>query len=161
MLKVACLFTAIVLSAAAHAQTVTFATLPPGSILHAQASVIAKVIQDNTKLQVRVVGYGGDTGILEAVNSKKADFWMLDVGESADAFHGRNTWKGNAEANLRTATHAVPVPDGVLGAQGLEHQLARRSQGQARARPSGCSRPASSRTPPRCSRPADSPITTW
>ena len=86
----------------AGAQTVGFATLPPGSILHAQASVIAKVVQDNSKLQVRVVGYGGDTGILEAVNAKKSDFWLLDVGESADAFHGRGTWKGNAKKNLRT-----------------------------------------------------------
>jgi TRAP transporter TAXI family solute receptor len=85
------------------AQTVGFATLPPGSILHAQASVIAKVVQDNSKLQVRVIGYGGDTGILEAVNSKKDDFWILDVGESADALHGRGTWKGNAKKNLRTA----------------------------------------------------------
>ena len=88
---------------AASAQTVGFATLPPGSILHAQASVIAKVVQDHSKLQVRVVGYGGDTGILEAVGSKKDDFWLLDVGESADAMHGRGTWKGNAKPNLRTA----------------------------------------------------------
>jgi TRAP transporter TAXI family solute receptor len=90
-------------SATAGAQTVGFATLPPGSILHAQASVIAKVVQDHSKLQVRVVGYGGDTGILEAVNSKQSDFWILDVGESADALHGRGTWKGNAKKSLRTA----------------------------------------------------------
>jgi len=88
---------------AASAQTVVFATLPPGSILHAQASVIAKVVQDHSKLQVRVVGYGGDTGILEAVAAKKSDFWVLDVGESADALHGRGTWKGNAKPTLRTA----------------------------------------------------------
>jgi uncharacterized protein len=95
--------TGILFAGAAAAQTVGFATLPPGSILHAQASVIAKVVQDNSKLQVRVIGYGGDTGILEAVASKKADFWLLDVGESADAMHGRGTWKGNAKPNLRTA----------------------------------------------------------
>ena len=95
--------TGILFAGAAAAQTVGFATLPPGSILHAQASVIAKVVQDNSKLQVRVIGYGGDTGILEAVASKKADFWLLDVGESADAFHGRGTWKGNAKPNLRSA----------------------------------------------------------
>ncbi len=83
--------------------TYGFATLPPGSILHAQASVIAKVVQDNSKLQIRVIGYGGDTGMLESVNAKKADFWVLDVGESADAMHGRGTWKGNAKPNLRTA----------------------------------------------------------
>jgi len=94
---------AILFASLATAQTVGFATLPPGSILHAQASVIAKVVQDHSKLQVRVVGYGGDTGILEAVNSKQSDFWILDVGESADALHGRGTWKGNAKKNLRTA----------------------------------------------------------
>ena len=90
-------------SGAAAQATYGFATLPPGSILHAQASVIAKVVQDNSKLQIRVIGYGGDTGILEAVNSKKSDFWVLDVGESADALHGRGTWKGNIKPNLRTA----------------------------------------------------------
>jgi TRAP transporter TAXI family solute receptor len=90
-------------STAAGAQTVGFATLPPGSILHAQASVIAKVVQDHSKLQVRVIGYGGDAAILPSVNSKKDDFWILDVGESADAYHGRGTFKGNAQKNLRTA----------------------------------------------------------
>ena len=98
-----CFLAAAAFSTAAVAQTVGFATLPPGSILHAQASVIAKVVQDHSKLQVRVVGYGGDTGILEAVNSKKSDFWILDVGESADALHGRGTWKDNAKPDLRTA----------------------------------------------------------
>ena len=88
---------------AATAQTVGFATLSPGSILHAQASVIAKVVQDNSKLQVRVIGYGGDASILPSVNSKKDDFWILDVGESADAYHGRGTFKGKAQKNLRTA----------------------------------------------------------
>ncbi len=97
------LSTALCWASFSPAQTVGFATLPPGTILHAQASVIAKVVQDNSKLQVRVIGYGGDTGILDAVNSKKDDFWVLDVGESADALHGRGTWKGNAKPSLRTA----------------------------------------------------------
>jgi len=88
---------------AAQAQTVGFATLSPGSILHAQASVIAKVVQDHSKLQVRVIGYGGDATILPSVNSKKDDFWILDVGESADAFHGRGNFKGKPQKNLRTA----------------------------------------------------------
>ena len=103
-----CLFAATFFLGTAAAQTVGFATLPPGSILHAQASVIAKVVQDHSKLQVRVIGYGGDTGILEAVNSKKDDFWILDVGESADALHGRGTWKGNAKPGLRTALTMFP-----------------------------------------------------
>ena len=73
MLKTTSFLAALAFCAAAGAQTVGFATLPPGSILHAQASVIAKAVQDASKLQVRVVGYGGDTGILESVSSKKED----------------------------------------------------------------------------------------
>lgn len=91
------------LSSAAGAQTVGFATLPPGSILHAQASVIAKVVQDNSKLQVRVIGYGGDAPILDAVNTGKADFLLLDVGEPAEARLGEGNWKGQAKPNLLNA----------------------------------------------------------
>src|SRR5688572_17562007 len=94
---------AAALATTTQAQTVGFATLPPGSILHAQASVIAKVVQDNSKLQVRVIGYGGDAPIFDAVNSQKSDFLILDVGEVADAYQGVANWKGNAKPSLRTA----------------------------------------------------------
>src|SRR2546421_4214180 len=94
---------AAVFAGAAGAQTVSFATLPPGSILHAQASVIAKVVQDHSKLQVRVNGYDGDAPILDAVNTQKADFLLLDVGEVADAYKGQGDWKGKPMPNLRTA----------------------------------------------------------
>jgi len=90
-------------AALAQAPTVGFATLQPGTLLNAQASVIAKVVQDHTKLQVRVIGHGGDTGIIDAVNSQKADFLLLDIGEPAEAQRGENVWKGNAKPNLRVA----------------------------------------------------------
>jgi uncharacterized protein len=89
--------------AASAQQTVGFATLQPGTLLNAQASVIAKVVQDNSKLQVRVIGHGGDTGIIDAVNSKQADFLLLDIGEPAEAQKGENVWKGNAKPNIRAA----------------------------------------------------------
>jgi len=94
---------ALAYAGAAGAQTVGFATLQPGTLLNAQASVIAKVVQDNSKLQVRVIGHGGDTGIIDAVNSKQADFLLLDVGEPAEAQKGENVWKGNAKPNIRAA----------------------------------------------------------
>jgi TRAP transporter TAXI family solute receptor len=94
---------ALVFAGGAGAQTVGFATLPPGSILHAQASVIAKVVQDHSKLQVRVIGYGGDAPILDAVNTQKADFLLLDVGEPAEALRGEGNWKGQPKPNLRNA----------------------------------------------------------
>jgi uncharacterized protein len=103
MLKSLVFAAALTCAASAGAQTVGFATLPPGSILHAQASVIAKVVQDNSKLQVRVIGYGGDAPILEAVQSQKADFLLLDVGEVAEALRGEGNWKGKPHANLRNA----------------------------------------------------------
>src|SRR3954470_3816742 len=96
--------TAACFATSANAQTtVGFATLPPGTLLNAQASVIAKVVQDHTKLQVRVIGFGGDAPIIDAVNSQKADFLLLDVGEPAEAQRGENVWKGNAKPNLRAA----------------------------------------------------------
>jgi len=84
-------------------QTIGFATLQPGTLLNAQASVIAKVVQDHSKLQVRVIGHGGDTGIIDAVNSKQADFLLLDIGEPAEAQKGENVWKGNPKPNIRAA----------------------------------------------------------
>src|SRR3989440_3778130 len=90
-------------SAALAQQTVGFATLQPGTLLNAQASVIAKAVQDHSKLQVRVIGHGGDSGIIDAVNSKQADFLLLDVGEPAEAMKGENVWKGNPKPNLRLA----------------------------------------------------------
>lgn len=91
------------ISSSASAQTVALATLQPGTLLNAQASVIAKVVQDHSKLQVRVIGYGGDAPIIDAVNSQKADFLLLDVGEPAEALKGINTWKGNPKPNVRNA----------------------------------------------------------
>ena len=37
-------------------QTIGFATLAPGSLLHAHASIIAKVVQHHPKMQGRVIG---------------------------------------------------------------------------------------------------------
>ena len=50
--------TAIALAGSAQAQTIGFATLQPGTLLNAQASVIAKVVQDHSKLQVSSRGHG-------------------------------------------------------------------------------------------------------
>ena len=56
LIKTCGLVGALGLSVSIHAQTVGFATLSPGSILHAQASVIAKVVQEmgDTGLDVKI-----------------------------------------------------------------------------------------------------------
>src|SRR5947207_2565462 len=113
---------AAVFAGAAGAQTVSFATLPPGSILHAQASVIAKVVQDHSKLQVRVNGYDGDAPILDAVNTQKADFLLLDVGEVADAYKGQGDLKGKrVPSEWAQQTGVLPHTTALLNAGGITY----------------------------------------
>jgi len=85
------------------------ATIAPGTMLHTLGSVIAKVAQDNSKLQLRVQGYGGDAPALDAVNNKNSDFLALEIGETADAYHGRGNWQGKGRPNLRMAMTMFPI----------------------------------------------------
>src|SRR5438046_4813090 len=89
--------------------TYGFATIAPGTMLHTLGSVIAKVAQDNSKLQLRVQGYGGDAPALDAVNNKNSDFLALEIGETADAYHGRGNWQGKGRPNLRMAMTMFPI----------------------------------------------------
>ena len=87
----------------AAAQTYGLATLPPGALQNALGSVIGKVVQDHSKMQMRVQGYGGDAGVLDAAASKSSDFFALDVTEAADAYLGRGNWNGKKRPTLRSA----------------------------------------------------------
>jgi len=92
-----------VFAGGAAAQTYGLATLPPGALLNALSSVIAKSVQDSSKLQIRVQGFGGDSGVFDAVANRNSDFLALDIAETADAYHGRGNWQGKARPTLRTA----------------------------------------------------------
>ena len=89
--------------------TYGFATIAPGTMLHTLGSVIAKAAQDNSKLQLRVQGFGGDAGAIDSVNNKASDFLGLEIGETADAYHGRGNWDGKQRANLRMAMTMFPI----------------------------------------------------
>ena len=73
---------------ASSAQTVGIATLPVGAINNLQAQIIAKVVQSNTKLQVRVLPLGGSTATLAAVNAKAAEFTTGDITNTRQGFEG-------------------------------------------------------------------------
>lgn len=94
---------AVLIAGNAAAQTYGLATLPPGALQHALGTVIGKAVQDHSKLQIRVQGYGGDASVLDAVASRNSDFFALDVTESADAYLGRGNWNGKKRPSLRTA----------------------------------------------------------
>jgi TRAP transporter TAXI family solute receptor len=93
----------VVIAPGAAAQTYGLATLPPGALMHALSSVVGKVVQDHSKLQMRVQGFGGDSSVLDAVANRSSDFFALDVTESADAYNGRGNWSGKKRPTLRTA----------------------------------------------------------
>jgi uncharacterized protein len=101
-LRPAAVVAAIVFAGAAGAQTYGLGTLPPGALMHALSSVVGKTVQDHSKLQIRVQGYGGDSTVLDAVANKNSDFFALDVTESADAYNGRGNWAGKKRPGLRT-----------------------------------------------------------
>jgi len=71
---------ALISSSASAQQTYGFATIAPATMLHTLTSVIAKVAQDNSKLQMRVQAYGGDAGAIDAVSGKSSDFLGLEIG---------------------------------------------------------------------------------
>ncbi|MBU6191418.1 MAG: hypothetical protein KGR68_19025, partial [Betaproteobacteria bacterium] len=59
--------TALLAASVAQAQTIAFASLPPGTLLNSQTQAMAKAIQDNSDLKVRVVTFSGDIQAYDAL----------------------------------------------------------------------------------------------
>ena len=94
----------------ASAETVSFATLPPGAINNVQAQVIAKVVQQHTDLKIRVTPYRGGGAVAAAVFSKRADFGISDVPEMTSALTGSDRFTGNKMPSLRIAFRILSFP---------------------------------------------------
>ena len=100
----------IVAAAGVQAQTVGFATLPPGAINNVQSQVIAKAVQQVTDLKIRVTPYRGGGAVAAAVNHKRAEFGISDATEVTDALVGRFVYKGKQMPNLRVAYRILAFP---------------------------------------------------
>jgi TRAP transporter TAXI family solute receptor len=94
----------------AAAETVGFATLPPGAINNVQAQVIAKVVQANSNLKIRVIPYRGGGAVAGAVNTRRAEFGITDIVEMTDASTGGGQFKGRKMPNLRIAFRVLAFP---------------------------------------------------
>lgn len=101
-------------TATVQAQTVGFATLPPGAINNVQAQVIAKVAQANSDLKIRVTPYRGGGAVAAAVQNKRAEFGISDVVEMTDAFTGFGRFKGRKHTNLRVAFRVLAFSVGMF-----------------------------------------------
>ncbi|HUT50719.1 MAG TPA: TAXI family TRAP transporter solute-binding subunit [Alphaproteobacteria bacterium] len=98
----------------AAAETVGFATLPPGAINNVQAQVIAKVAQSNSNLKIRVIPYRGGGAVAGAVNTRRAEIGITDIVEMTDASTGGGQFKGRKMPNLRVAFRVLAFPVGIF-----------------------------------------------
>lgn len=105
---------AAILSVPAWAQPVAIATLPPGAINNVQAQTIAKVVQENTDLQMRVVSFNSPAAILGATEAGQTDFSFTSDDEGGVAFLGQGEYKGRAMKDLRIAATVIPFKVGIL-----------------------------------------------
>ncbi len=96
------------------AQTVAISTLPPGSINNLQAAVIAKVVQEHSDLQMRLITFASPAAIIGAVQNKQAEFAYTSNEETGDAFTGENDYQGKAMRDLRVAFTVFPFRVGIL-----------------------------------------------
>ncbi|MDP4594329.1 MAG: hypothetical protein NWT00_07160, partial [Beijerinckiaceae bacterium] len=87
----------------ASAQPVSLSTLPPGAINNVQAQVVAKVLQQQGGMNVRVATYNSPSNILASVNTGRAEFAWTSNDEGGAAFRGTQEYKGKAMKNLRIA----------------------------------------------------------
>lgn len=101
-------------SGAAQADAIAMSTLPPGAINNAQAQAIAKVIQQHSDLQPRVISFNSPAAILGAVNAGQAELCLSSSDESTVAFTGTEDYKGRPMTNLRVAFTIMPFAVGLI-----------------------------------------------
>ncbi|HEX5779062.1 MAG TPA: TAXI family TRAP transporter solute-binding subunit [Xanthobacteraceae bacterium] len=106
----------LIVSAAqqANAQTVAISTLPPGAINNVQAAAIAKAVQENSDLQMRLITFNSPAAIIAAVQNKQAEFAYTSNEEAGDSFNGTNEYKGKAMKDLRVAFTVFPFKVGII-----------------------------------------------
>lgn len=97
----------------AAAQTVAISTLPPGAINHLQAAAIAKAVQENSDLQMRLLTFNSPAAIIAAAEQKQAEFAYTSNEEAGDAFKGTNEYS-KAMSNLRVAFTVFPFRVGII-----------------------------------------------
>jgi TRAP transporter TAXI family solute receptor len=112
--RAAVLAAGFMLTGAAAAQTVSISTLPPGSINNVQTQAIAKVVQDVTGIQMRVVGFNSPAASMTAVEVGEAQFSFMSNDEVGIAVRGKDEHSDEPLANLRLVTTVFPFKVGIV-----------------------------------------------
>jgi hypothetical protein len=106
--------TAVAMAGSASAQTVSISTLPPGSVNNVQTQAIAKVVQETTGMQMRVVGFNSPQASMTAVEVGEAEFTFMSNDEIGIAVRGRDEHAGQPLSNLRLVTTVFPFKIGIV-----------------------------------------------
>lgn len=114
LLRAASLTAGLVLAGAAHAQTVSISTLPPGSVNNVQTQAIAKAVQKAAGIQMRVVTFNSPHASMGAVQAGQAAFTFMSNDELGIAVRGRDEHKGKPMDKLRLAAVVFPFKVGIL-----------------------------------------------
>lgn len=104
----------LLLTANAVAQTVSISTLPPGAINNVQTQAIAKVVQEQTGIQMRVITFNSPAASMAAVQAGQAAFTFMSNDEVGIALRGKDEHAGKPLDKLRLAVTVFPFKVGVL-----------------------------------------------
>ncbi len=99
---------------AASAAPVAISTLPPGTINNVQATVVAKVAQEHSDLQMRVITFNSPSSVIGAVQNRQAEFTFTSNDEAGAAFRGADYYKGTPMKDLRVALTVFPFRVGIM-----------------------------------------------
>ena len=113
-LKFAACAAAISLGGAVSAQTVSISTLPPGAINNVQTQAIAKVVQEQTGMQVRVVTFNSPGASMEAVQERFAEFSFMSNDEVGAAVNGRDMYAEKKLPDLQLVSTVFPFKVGLV-----------------------------------------------
>lgn len=102
------------LAGAAVAQTVSISTLPPGAINNVQTQAIAKVVQEETGLQMRVVTFNSPAASMQAVQEGMAEFSFMSSDEVGAAVTGRDMYGEMQLPDLQLVARVFPFKVGIV-----------------------------------------------
>jgi TRAP transporter TAXI family solute receptor len=95
-------------------RTLTFASLPQGSILNLLSTIASKMLIDKTDIKVSVAPMRGTEAVIQAVDKGRAEFVFNDVTQLAAAINGKEYFKGRPVKHLRAIAKVVTFPVGFM-----------------------------------------------
>ena len=110
----AAVFALAVTAGAATAETTTFASLPQGTLINAQVTMLSKLLLEHTKLKVRAVPMNGADATLRATNGGESDLTLSDVTLVSAAMQGEEAFKGHPLKNVRAVVKLLTFTVGVV-----------------------------------------------